>query len=218
MVLTGDAMVTQRALSIQIVAGGGDYLWLVEANQPTLRADIELLFEPAYATAGWSAPPLDVPTARTVDTGHGRREERILTARSMVADYRDWPYLAHVFKLEYTAIDRQTGEIMTAVRSGVTSAPATVRDAAGRLATIRGQWGSATGLHGRRDGRFQEDGMRTRTGQAPHVLATLNNLALGLLQRQGITNVAEAQRAIAYHLDRFLQQLMPPAGCLLRAS
>jgi hypothetical protein len=50
--------------------------------------------------------------------------------------------------------------------------------------------------------------MRTRTGQAPHVLATLNNLALGILGRQGITKVAEAQRALAYHIDRFLQQLV----------
>ena len=49
--------------------------------------------------------------------------------------------------------------------------------------------------------------MRTRTGQAPHVLATLNNLALGILGRQGIKNVAEAQRALAYHIDRFLQQV-----------
>ena len=39
--------------------------------------------------------------------------------------------------------------------------------------------------------------MRTRTGQAPHVLATLNNVALGLLGNQGITHVAEAQRALA---------------------
>ena len=49
--------------------------------------------------------------------------------------------------------------------------------------------------------------MRTRTGQAPHVLATLNTVVLSILGRQGITNVAEAQRSIAYHLDRFLHQV-----------
>ena len=42
------------------------------------------------------------------------------------------------------------------------------------------------------------------TGQAPHVLASLNNLALGLLGRLGITKVAEAQRAFVYHLDKAL--------------
>jgi hypothetical protein len=97
---------------------------------------------------------------------------------------------------------------MTAVRSRVTSAPDTVLDAIDVLTVTREQWGSETGLHGRRDRCFQEDVMRTQTGQAPHVLAALNNLALGLLGRQGITHVAEAQRASASHLDRFLQPLM----------
>ena len=40
--------------------------------------------------------------------------------------------------------------------------------------------------------------MRTRTGQAPHVLATPNNLALGLLGRLEITEIAQAQHSIAY--------------------
>jgi hypothetical protein len=43
-VIAGDAMHTQRALSRQIVAAGGDYLWLVKDNQPTLRDDIAQLF------------------------------------------------------------------------------------------------------------------------------------------------------------------------------
>ena len=212
MLITGDAMFTQRSLSIQIVEGGGDYLWIVKENQPTLRDDIELLFEPEYVSAGWSAPPVDFSTARTVECGHGRIEERVLTASSMLTDYSDWPYLAQVFKLEYRAWETQTGKLTTAVRYGVTSAPAKVLDAAHLLAALRRHWGIETGLHSRRDGCLQEDAMHTRTGQAPQVLATLNNLALGLLGRQEIGNVAEAQRAIAYHLDRFLQRLRLTQG------
>lgn len=179
----------------------------MKENQPTLHDEIELLFEEECVSAGWSAPPVDFTSARTVEGGHGRIEERILTASSMLAEYSDWPYLAQVFKLEYIAMDTQSGKVTTAVRYGVTSAPATVLDAAGLLAATREHWGIETGLHSRRDGSLAEDAMRTRTGQAPHVLATLNNLALGLLGRQRISNVAEAQRAIAYHLDRFLHQL-----------
>ena len=207
MLITGDAMFTQRELSIQIVEGGGDYLWMVKENQPTLRDEIELLFAPECVSAGWSAPPVDFTTARTLECGHGRIEERILTASSLLAEYSDWPYLAQVFKLEYITIDTSTGKVTTAVRYGVTSAPATVLDAKGLLKATRGHWGIETGLHSRRDGSLQEDAMRTRKGQAPQVLASLNNLALGLLGRQGISNVAEAQRAIAYHLDRFLQSI-----------
>ena len=66
---TGDAMFTQRQLSIQIVEAGGDYLWMVKDNQPTLRADIELLFAPEYVSAGWSAPPVDFTTARRSPKG-----------------------------------------------------------------------------------------------------------------------------------------------------
>jgi len=207
MLISGDAMFSQRELSRQIVEGGGDYLWTVKDNQPTLRDDIELLFEEEYVSAGWSAPAVDFRSARSVDAGHGRIEERVLTASSLLADYSDWPYLEQVFKLEYTRRDTRTGKQSTAVRYGLTSAPASVLSAERLLGAVRGHWGIETGLHSRRDGSLQEDAMRSRTGEAPHVLATLNNLALGLLSRQGISNVAEAQRSIAYHLDRFLHQL-----------
>ena len=207
MLITGDAMFTQRELSIQIVEGGGDYLWMVKDNQPRLRDDIELLFEEECVSAGWSAPPVDFRAARSVDCGHGRVEERMLTSSSMLAGYSDWPYLAQVFKLEYSATDCQTGKVTSAVRYGVTSASERVLDAERLLVAVRRHWAIETGLHSRRDGSLREDAMRTRTGEAPHVLATLNNLVLGLLSGQGISNVAEAQRAIAYHLDRFLHHL-----------
>lgn len=207
MLITGDAMFTQRELSRQIVEGGGDYLWIVKDNQPSLRDDIELLFEDEYVSAGWSAPAVDFTRARSIDAGHGRIEERVLTVSSMLADYSDWPYLAQVFKLEYTALDTHSGKQARAVRYGVTSAGASELSAERLLAAVRRHWGIETGLHSRRDGSLQEDAMRTRTGEAPHVLATLNNLVLGLFGRARISNVAEAQRAIAYHLDRFLHQL-----------
>jgi hypothetical protein len=43
-VVSGDAMFAQRRLSTQIVEAGGDYFWWVKENQPTLLADLELLF------------------------------------------------------------------------------------------------------------------------------------------------------------------------------
>jgi hypothetical protein len=45
-VLTGDALSCQRHLGAQVVQAGGDYLVMVDANQPTLQADIEQLFAP----------------------------------------------------------------------------------------------------------------------------------------------------------------------------
>lgn len=45
-VVTGDALLTQRAVCAQVVAAGGDYLLPVDENQPTLRAELEEAFSP----------------------------------------------------------------------------------------------------------------------------------------------------------------------------
>ena len=99
-VVTGDAMYTQRSLRIQLVEAGGDYLWPVKDNQAELRQDIEDLFVPELNELGTGARPTDFTTARTVEKGHGRIEERVLTTSSMLQDYSGWPYLAQVFKRE----------------------------------------------------------------------------------------------------------------------
>jgi hypothetical protein len=49
-------------------------------------------------------------------------------------------------------------------------------------------------LHHVRDGTFAEDASQVRTGSGPHVMATLRNLAIGVLCRAGPVNVAAALR------------------------
>lgn len=44
--VTGDALLTQRAVCLRIVAGGGDYLLPVDGNQPALLAAVEAAFSP----------------------------------------------------------------------------------------------------------------------------------------------------------------------------
>ena len=102
--------------------------------------------------------------------------------------------------------DRCSIHMAVDIRYGVTTPPVTVLDAQGLLQATRQHWGMETGCKDA-EMQFPEDAMRTRTGQAPHVMATLNNLALSLLGRLGITNVAEAQRALNYHIDRALHGL-----------
>ena len=48
--VTGDALLTQRALCEQIVAAGGDYLLPVDENQPALQAAIAAAFSPLERT------------------------------------------------------------------------------------------------------------------------------------------------------------------------
>ena len=85
-IVMGDAMQTQRELSVQIIEAEGDYIWLVKDNQPQLRADIEQWFAPETHVKGFSPAAKDFQTARTVNKGHGRHEERTLTTSSLLND------------------------------------------------------------------------------------------------------------------------------------
>jgi len=204
-VVTGDAMYTQRPLSTQVVEAGGDYVWVVKDNQPQLRDDIAQLFISEPNALGTAALPTDFTMARTIEKGHGRIEERVLTVSSMLHDYSTWPYLAHVFKLESTVTTARGTRTM--VRYGVTSLPARVADAARLLTLVRGHGGIENGLHSRRAASVAEEHALVRLGHAPHTLAALNNTVLALFARHGRHNVPTAQRTFSYHLERAVARL-----------
>ena len=73
-------------LCAEVVAAGGDYLVLVDGNQPTLQADIAQLFAPPHrrgpAMRAWT---IEETRARIVEKGHGRLEVREIGCR------RNWP-------------------------------------------------------------------------------------------------------------------------------
>ncbi len=202
-VVVGDAMQTQRALSAQIIAQGGDYLWFVKENQPTLLAEIEELFLPPPITPGHSAPARDFRRARTVNKGHARREERKMTVSSMLAGYSEWPGLEQVFKLERWVWQEGKAELYE-VRYGVTSLPKSVAGARRLLRIARAEWGIENGLHYRRDVTLEEDAGQLRRGGAPQVLAALNNVVISLMGQAGEQNLPDVQREFDYQFDRFL--------------
>jgi predicted transposase YbfD/YdcC len=205
-IVSGDAMLAQRGLSVQIVKAGGDYLWVVKGNQGELQEEIKTLFQPHKPRAGTSTPPMDFRTARRVRLGHGRLEIRTITASSLLAAYSSWPAIAQVFKLEYQRRDA-LGQTQRQVRYGVTSLPAAMASASRLLDLSRGHWGIENGLHYRRDATLREDHAQLRMGHAPHVLALLNNTVLGLLLTAGKTNTAHARREFAYQFDKALATL-----------
>lgn len=189
-IVTMDALLTQRHVAQTIVDKGGDYVMIVKENQPQLRADIELVF---------TLPPVGdrQDTARTVDLGHGRIEQRNLTTSEALVGYSDWPGLAQVFELGRHVLSQKTGEERVEVVYGVTSlSPA--RATPGRLlALVRGQWQIENQLHWVRDVTFDEDRSQVRCGNIPHVMAALRNTTIGLLRWAGYTNIAAACRRLA---------------------
>jgi hypothetical protein len=63
---------------------------------------------------------------------------------------------------------------------------------------VRGQWTIENKVHWVRDVTFREDESRVRTGPRPHIMATLRNLAIGLIRQAGYTRIAATIRKIKY--------------------
>jgi predicted transposase YbfD/YdcC len=202
-VVTGDAMFAQRNLSTQIVEAGGDYCWIVKANQPRLYDDVRLLFGPQpEELPGCSPIPDDFVSTTSVEKAHGRLDERVVTTSSLLADYQDWPYLAQAFQVVRTSTCGRRSR--REIRYGITSVPAHSASPARILTWVRGHWQIENGLHYRRDVTLREDASLARMGQTPHVLATLNNFICGLTAQAGVRNLPAFQRSMAATFDRYL--------------
>jgi predicted transposase YbfD/YdcC len=190
-VLTGDALFCQRALCAQVLAAGGDYLVLVKENQPTLHADIALLFDPPAALG--RADLVDRREASTRDHGHGRQQEvRHLTASTDLTAYLDWPGLEQVFRLERTWCEH--GVRKQALLYGITSLAPETGPPARLLALKRGHWAIENQLHRVKDVTLGEDQSTLHSGQGPTVMAFLRDAAVSLLRRAGIQQIAARLR------------------------
>lgn len=193
-IVCGDAMQTQRQLSLTVLAGGGDYLWFLKDNQPTLQADVEQFFKPAQRGAGWSYPPLPRTVAQSLDKGHGRLEKRTLTLMVDEAQFLDWPGVRQVFQLERYVKQIRTGKETTEVIYGITSCAPEMAGAEQLLLWTRQYWGIENGLHYRRDVTLREDATRIAQPPLAKTIAAINNFVVALSQKLGYSNLASARR------------------------
>lgn len=183
-VVVGDAIHTQRNISVQIVASGGDYIWFAKGNQPQIEEDIRLWFEPdVQMIPGMGCPPKDFETATTINKGHGRIEKRIITVSSQLNDFLDWPFLDQVFQLERTFTEIKTGETNSHIVYGFTSLSRDQVSPSRLLDMIRSYWRIENNLHYRRDVTLLEDRTRFSNKNAAQVMACINNLILGILAK-----------------------------------
>jgi predicted transposase YbfD/YdcC len=189
-VVTGDALYAQRALSRQVVEQGGDYFWVVKANQPSLREAIALLFA--------NSPPWGECFAEASQQGRhgGRRESRRLLASTALNGYLDWPYVQQVCCVERSVTTQ--GVTCQDISYAITSLSPDKAKALQLLQVWRGHWSIENKLHYVRDVTMGEDASQVRTGSAPQVMAALRNLTVGLLHRTGATNIAAALRHYSY--------------------
>jgi len=179
-VVTADALHFQRATAEHIVGRGGHYVFTVKDNQPQLRKRLKVL------------PWNDIPVSSTISgRGHGRRERRTIKATEVDAGL-GFPHATQVLQVRRT-VTRKSRKSVEVVYL-ITSMPMTAAAPAQVAAWIRGHWGIENRLHWVRDVTFDEDRSTVRTGNAPQVMATIRNTAVGILRLAGHTSIAAALR------------------------
>ncbi|MGW9030595.1 ISAs1 family transposase [Streptomyces sp. NPDC055722] len=154
MVVTANALHTQREHAEPIAAASGHYILIVKGNQKKLRKQMKKL--------PWHQVPLQ---HRTTDTGHGRREIRRLKVCTVRPGLL-FPHAVQAIEVKRRRTSRRTGKTSVKTVSAVTSLrPGQATHA--QLATpIRGHW-SVEALHHLRDVTFAEDASRIRTAPRP---------------------------------------------------
>ena len=210
-IITGDAMHAQRAVSADIVAQGGDYLWVVKENQERLYQDIERLFAADIPLPGCGKLTTDFQSAEKVNSGHGRIEKRSIQTSALLNGYVDWPGSGQVYRLERTLNWMRRGKAVKTsqdVEYGITSLTRLKASARRVLHVRRQHWLVETGLHYRRDVTFREDATRMTNGTAGRLLAMIHNLVLGLIKQAGYHNAAQARRYFDGHLDQAFALLL----------
>jgi len=140
LVVTWDALLAQRGLCRDIAEAGGEYLFTVKANRPTLMEDIVTLF---------ADPPTKLAEVVQRNRHGDRQEERRLQASSALSDYSDWPHLAQVCRIERTVTRK--GETRVEVAYAVTSLWPHEAGPRRLLELNRGHWGIENRLHYVRD-------------------------------------------------------------------
>jgi predicted transposase YbfD/YdcC len=192
-IVTGDALYMQHAFCNQVIQAGGDYLFIVKGNQPTLHGEITCLFAEPKACA-------DTTFAQQGSQHGNRTEVRQLWASAELGGYLQtefgWTGAQQACKIRRQVI--HSGGNLQEERYALTSLSPQKAGADTLLSLVRGHWLIENRLHYVRDVTFGEDANQTRTGAAPQVMAALRNVVLNLLRAAGHQNIASALREIAW--------------------
>ena len=205
-VITADAMHTQRKAARLVVGKGGHYIFGVKQNQPRLWN---------AAVAAGEAIDLEQPEHDNHQRGHGRIDRhRIWTAP--VPATTGFPSARRfvIVERESSTLDDVRTSIET--RYYVTDLDASDASPEHLFRLVNGHWSIENSLHWVRDVTFGEDLSQVRTGTLPRLLATLRNLAIGIIRHATYrtVNIASATRQLARHPGTTLDLLgIPPLLC-----
>ena len=182
-VVTADALHTQRAHAEYLHSQAGHYVLTVKNNQRALRDRI--------ASQTWAALPVQHLCR---EKRHGRTTTWQATTQR-AQDWIDFPHAKQTMCLTRDRHDHRTGARTREHVFVITSLPADQATSGELAGYIRGHWGIENRLHWVRDVTYREDHSQVRTGNAAHTMASIRNLAISVHRLAGATNIAKALRA-----------------------
>jgi predicted transposase YbfD/YdcC len=168
-----------------------DYLITLMADKPALYRKAA---EKIAAVLGEG--PHDV----MVDDGRGRT--KIWSCWITGADGIDYPRLAQIACIRREVFNRRGEKISKEIAIQITSAGSGKISAADMNRHTREHWAIENKSHYIRDTVYREDHNQSYSENGPQALASLHNLAVGLLRLKGVESVKETTEMI--HLDRTL--------------
>ncbi|MEO5743966.1 MAG: ISAs1 family transposase [Terracoccus sp.] len=195
-VVTADALHTQKAHARYLHRHGGKYVFTVKRNQPTLHAQLGGL--------PWGQVPIG---HHEQGKAHSRRESRTIAATSVKAGI-GFPHARLAARITRTRVQVATGKSSVETVYAVTNLTWDHVTPKQLAALVRGHWAIENRVHYVRDVTFNEDLSQIRTGNGPRVMATLRNIAVGLIRtRQRGQNIAAATRTLGRRTEMLLALL-----------
>lgn len=202
MVVTGDAAHAQHATAAHIaLERGGHYALTVKGNQPGLLTRIADVLPPA-------APGTEHHVE--TDTSKGRVVRRAIWVAP--ADGVEFPGATQVFRLRRDTFDHEGTRLSKEIVHGVTSMNTTQAGPAQIADLVRRHWSIENRSHWVRDVVYGEDHQHAYAGTGAHTMATLRNLALGLLRLAGITKIKRTLERIAADRTRIFPIIATAIG------
>ncbi|EWM19117.1 transposase [Kutzneria sp. 744] len=193
-VVTGDAAHACHGTASHITTErGGHYVLTVKGNHPGLLAQATAVLPPA-------APGSEHHV--TDDRGHGRVVRRAIWVAP--ADGVDFPGVAQVFRIRRDTFDHLGRRLSKEVVHGVTSLTAERATPEQIAGLVRNHWRIENKSHWVRDVVYREDHQHAYAGTGAQVMATLRNLALGLLRLAGVTQITRTLQRITADRARIL--------------
>jgi predicted transposase YbfD/YdcC len=189
LVITADALHSQRAHAEYLHSIGAEFVLTVKGNQPRLFAALDAL--------PWAQTPI---AARDLDTSHGRVTTRTIQVLPAPTDL-PFPHVNQVWLVERYVTDTHGTHHSAVAALRVTSLTTTRASPTDIAALVREHWGIES-LHWLRDTLYREDNSTAHTGSGPRVMAALRNLAIGALHLLGRRDITEATRWATRVMDR----------------